>query len=79
LAQGLTDVSTRSIAKSLLRGIAGLLFVVAALAFWFRGRVIHGFAKREQVLAELEGVGLAAAFGLLGWTGKTAGDHLDRL
>jgi len=63
--------------KSLLRGVAHLLFVIAALSFFVGGRAISTFTKRERVLAEIKGIGLAVVCGALGALAKSAGDNLD--
>jgi hypothetical protein len=67
------SASTKLALKSLLRGIAWLLFAVAGLSFWMGGRVIGEFAKTERTLAEIEGIGLALACAGLGAVAKVAG------
>jgi hypothetical protein len=63
--------------KTLLRGVAQLLFVIAGLSFLVGGRAISIFAKTERVLAEAEGIGLAVVCGGLGFLAKSVGDNLD--
>ena len=64
--------STKPILKSLLRGVAWILFGAAGLLFFWGGRAIHDFAKTERVLAEMEGIGLAVLCGGLGAVAKHA-------
>jgi hypothetical protein len=61
--------------KSLLRGVAWLLFAVAGLALWMGGRSISEFTKTARTLAEMEGIGLAVLFAGLGAVAKAAADH----
>jgi hypothetical protein len=61
----------QSALKSLLNGVAWFFFVVAGIAFWVGGRAIHEFANTERVLAEIEGIGIAALFGGFGATAKS--------
>jgi hypothetical protein len=63
--------------KTLMRGLAQLLFVIARLFFFVGGRAISTFTKTERLLAEMEGIGLAVVFGALGALTKSAGDNLD--
>lgn len=63
--------------KFLLRGVAWLLFAMAGLSFWFGGRAISEFAKTERILAEIEGIGLAALCGGLGALAKTAAERFE--
>jgi hypothetical protein len=63
--------------KTLLRGLAQLLFVIAGLSFLVGGRAISIFSKTERVLAEGEGIGLAVVCGGLGFLAKSGGDNLD--
>jgi len=63
--------------KTLLQGVAQLLFIIAALCFFVGGRAISTFTKTERVLAEMEGIGLAVLCGALGFWAKTAADNLD--
>jgi hypothetical protein len=69
------NVSTKSALKSLLRGVAWLLFAIAGLAFWVGGRAINEFAKTERLLAEMEGIGLAVVCAGLGAVAKAAGER----
>ena len=59
--------ATSSPWKTLLRGIAWLLFVIAGLAFLVGGRAISEFGKIDRILAEFLGLGIAAATGALGY------------
>ena len=70
------SASTKSVLKSLLRGLAWLLFATAGLTFWFGGRAINEFGKTERVLAEMEGIGLAVLCAGLGAAVKAAGQRL---
>jgi len=63
--------------KTLLRGLAQLLFVFAGLSFFVGGLVIGILAKTERALAEVEGIGLAVVCGGLGFLAKSVGDNLD--
>ncbi len=58
--------STRSALKSLLGGVAWLLFAVAGLAFWIGGRAISEIYQVDRILAEMEGMALAVVTGALG-------------
>jgi hypothetical protein len=68
--------SARSALGFVLQGVAWLLFVTAGLAFWVGGRAIHEFAKTDRMLAEMEGIGLAAVCAALGAVVKSAGENL---
>ncbi len=63
--------------KTLLRGVAQLLFVFAGLSFFVGGLAINILTKTELMLAEVEGVGLAVACGALGFLAESVGDNLD--
>ena len=52
------NLSLRSIATSILGGVAWLCFVAAGLAFFFGGRLIHVVFGTERLVAELEGIAL---------------------
>jgi len=70
--------STRSNAKSLLRGVAWLFFATAGLAFWFAGGLIHAVnPSTDRILAEIEGMALAALCAGLGLIAKGAEDRLE--
>jgi len=45
--------------------------------FLWEGGAISTFTKRERVLAEIKGIGLAVVCGALGALAKSAGDNLD--
>ena len=68
---------TRSLLKAFLLGLAWLLFGVAALAFWVGGRAIHEFAEIDRILAEVLGLFIALATGMIGYVLKTTADDLD--
>ena len=75
---GFMNSSTRSTAKSLLRGVAWLFFVTAGLAFWFGGGVIHAVdPSTDRILAEIEGMALAVLCAGLGVLAKGAEDRLE--
>ena len=70
--------STRSDAQHLLQGIAWLFFVAAGLAFWFGGGVIHAVVPRtDRVLAEIEGMALAALCAGLSVIARGVKDRLE--
>jgi hypothetical protein len=71
------DASTKSTVKSLLRGVAWLLFAIAGLTFWWGGQAISEFAKTERMLAEMEGISLAVLFAGLGAIAKAAEDRFE--
>ena len=71
------DATTKASLASLLNGGAWLLFVMAGIAFWFGGGLIHAVAETERILAEIEGVGLAALLGGLGAVAKTIATRLE--
>ena len=71
------DCFDKSILKALLQGVAWLLFAIAAFAFFWGGRAISEFAKTERILAELEGLLLAAVCEALGAWAKVAFDNID--
>jgi hypothetical protein len=52
------------------------LFAIAGLTFWFGGRALNEFAKTERVLAEVEGISLAAVCDALGAFAKAASERL---
>jgi hypothetical protein len=69
------NVSIKSAPRSVLQGVAWLLFAIAGLAFWVGGRAIHEFARTERMLAEMEGIGLAAVCAGLGAVAKAAAER----
>jgi hypothetical protein len=69
---------TRSNAKFLLRGVAWLFFAAGGLAFWFAGVVIHSVdPSTDRILAEIEGIALAALCAGLGAIAKGVENRLD--
>jgi hypothetical protein len=67
--------STMSTWKAFLRGISGLLFGIAGIAFFFGGRVIRGFTKADIVLSEMAGIFFALVCLGLGALAKSAGEE----
>jgi hypothetical protein len=67
--------STSSAFKAFLRGISGLLFGIAGVAFFFGGRAIREFAKADIVLSEMAGIFIAIVCGGLGALAKSAGEE----
>jgi hypothetical protein len=67
---------TKSVLKVLLNGLAGILFAIAALAFWVGGRAISEFGRIDRILSEMLGLGIAVATGALGYILKTTADDL---
>jgi hypothetical protein len=67
--------STSSAFKAFLRGISGLLFAIAAIAFFFGGRAIRGFTKADLVLSEMAGIFIAMVCLGLGALAKSAGEE----
>jgi hypothetical protein len=63
--------------KALLRGISQVLFVIAALLFFFGGRVISALTKTDRVSAEMLGIGSAFVFGIFGMVANSASENLD--
>jgi hypothetical protein len=71
------NTATKASLASLLSGAAWLLFGMAGMAFWFGGGLIHAVVQTERVLAEAEGIGLAALFGGIGALAKTIATRLE--
>ncbi len=69
--------STRTALESLLRGLAGVLFVAAGFAFWFGGGLIHALGTTDRVVAEVEGLTIALLFLGLAGGAKILEDRLD--
>ena len=69
--------TTKAGLASLLNGAAYLFFVIAGMAFWFGGGLIHAVVQTERLLAEAEGIGLAALFGGIGVLVKTIATRLE--
>ena len=70
-------VASRSALKSLLRGVAWLLFAVAGLTFWVGGTAISEFTKADRMLAEMLGTAITVASVVLGLVAKNTADDLD--
>jgi hypothetical protein len=60
----------------LLKGVAWLLFAIAALAFFVGGRVISQFGHADRILSEFIGLVIAGLSALAGVLVKTAGENL---
>lgn len=69
--------SIKSTGKTLLQGIAWLLFVAGGLAFWVGGRALHEFAKTDRLLAEMESIAITAVCWILGFGAKSAAENLS--
>lgn len=69
--------TTKARLASLLNVAAYLLFVIAGMAFWFGGGLIHAVVQRDRVPAEAEGLGLAMLFGGIGALVKTIATRLE--
>jgi hypothetical protein len=71
------NATTKTGLASLLNGTAYLLFVIVGIAFWFGGGLIHAVLQTERLVAEGEGIGLAALFGGIGVLAKTIATRLE--
>jgi hypothetical protein len=71
------NATTKAGLASLLNGTAYVLFVIAGMALWFGGGLIHAVVQTERLLAEAEGIGLAALFGGIGALAKTIATRLE--
>jgi hypothetical protein len=71
------DTSTESFVKLLFRGLAWLLFVIGGFSFLVGGRLISEFWKTDRILAEMIGLGIAAACAAVGYGLKNAGEPDD--
>ena len=60
--------------KTLLQGLAWLLFAIGGLSFWVGGRAISEFGKVDRILGEMLGLMLAAVCLGLGAMLKSAGE-----
>lgn len=67
--------STKSTFKAFLRGVSGLLFGIAGIAFLFGGHVIRGFTKADIVLSEMAGIFICLVCLGLGALAKSAGEE----
>jgi hypothetical protein len=67
--------STTSTWKAFLRGVSGLLFGIAGIAFFFGGRAIREFTKADIVLSEMGGIFIALVCLGLGALSKSAGEE----
>jgi hypothetical protein len=71
------NATTKAGLTSVLNGAAYLLFVIAGMAFWFGGGLIHALVRTERLLAEAEGIGLAVLFGGIGAMARTIATRLE--
>lgn len=71
--------STKPTFKAFLRGVSGLLFGIAAIAFLFGGRIISEFSKTDRVLGEMAGIFIAIVSGALGMWAKSAGGEDEEI
>ncbi len=71
------NATTNAGLASLLNGVAYLLFVIAGIAFWFGGGLLHAVVTTERFLSEAEGIGLAALFGGIGAIARTIATRLE--
>ena len=71
------NTATKSTLKTLLRGVAWLLFAIAVLPFLFGGQTIRAFAETDWLLAEMEGAGLAMVCAGLGVIAKIGADRFE--
>ncbi len=71
------DATTKAGLASLLKGAAYLPFVIAGLAFWLGGGLIHAVVGTERFLAEVEGITLAVLFGGIGAIAKAIVTRLE--
>jgi hypothetical protein len=71
------NAATKARLASLLNGAAWLFFVMAGMAFWFGGGLIHAIAQTERFLAEVEGIGLAVLVGGIGAIAKAVATRLE--
>lgn len=69
--------ATRTVLKSVLRGVSWLLLTIAGLSFWVGGRAITEFAKTDRILGEMLGLAIAVVTGAIGFLVKSAADNLD--
>lgn len=63
--------------KTVLQGLSVILVVIAGISFFVGGLVISEISKTGRALAEVEGIGLAFACGLLAFIAKSVADNLD--
>jgi hypothetical protein len=68
---------TKSTWKAFLRGVSGLLFGIAGIAFLFGGRVISELTKTSRVLGEMAGIFISLVCLGLGALAKSAGEEDD--
>ena len=70
-------VATKPKAVSLIRKTGSAFLVLAGGAFWFGGGLIHAIANTERLLAEVEGIALAALFLGPGVIAKLSADGVE--
>jgi hypothetical protein len=71
------NATTKAGLASLLNGAAYLFFVIAVLAFWLGGGLIHAVVQTDRLLAEAEGIGLACLFGGIAALIKTTATRVE--
>jgi hypothetical protein len=69
---------TKAGLASLLKVAAWLLLAIGALAFWVAGAAINGFVGTPRIIAEAEGLGLAALLLLSGAIAKIVATRLEK-
>jgi hypothetical protein len=60
--------------KAILKGLASVVLIVAALLFLFGGRAIHEFWGVDRLFAEIIGIGLSVGFGIIALVLKNRAD-----
>jgi hypothetical protein len=68
--------TTRSFWKACSRGFSWIFFAIAGLAFWAVGKAISEFGQIDRILAEMLGIAIAVATGVLGYILKATADDL---
>ena len=68
---------TRSTLKSLLNGVAWVLFGISGLAFWAGGHFLSENNHIDRLSGEILGLGLAGALAALGAVAKSLGERLE--
>jgi hypothetical protein len=69
--------TTKASLALLLNRVAYLFFVIAGIAFWFGGGLIHTMLQTDRVPSEAEGIGLAVLLGGIGAIVKTIATRLE--
>ena len=63
--------------SDLLRGVAWIFGVAAALSFWVGGRALHEFAGFDRIFGEMVGILLAIALGLITLSLRGLAERID--